>query len=126
MQFGSARGHDSPEEHTIKNDFLFSLEKTYSQNFMKMLTRMEKYANAEEAYNAHPLPTKFKVEEKLESSKQVASTKQGNQRGWWRTCNPPCHQSRTLSRNWRNMPPPRRCDSPPSRHFTNYTRLNAP
>lgn len=56
---------------SYKKYFFFSLEKTYLQNFMEILTRAEKYANAEEAYNAYPVPTEFKVEEKPQSSRQV-------------------------------------------------------
>lgn len=36
-----------------------------------MLTQVEKYVNVEELYNVHPIPTKFKVEEKAESSMQI-------------------------------------------------------
>lgn len=45
-----------------KNTFLFFLEKTYPQNFIEMLIRVEKYANTEEVYNAHLVPANPKVE----------------------------------------------------------------
>lgn len=54
-----------------KNAFLFSLEKTYSKKFAKILTRMDKYANAEEAYDVHLVFIKFKVDLKPQSSRQV-------------------------------------------------------
>lgn len=44
-----------------------------------MLTRAEKYANAEKAYDAHMAPTKVQVDQKLESSRQVP-VESGNQR----------------------------------------------
>lgn len=59
-----------------RNPFLLSLEKMYPQNFAEMLTWIEKYTNAEKVYNAHPIPTKPKVEKKVKSSKRT--TLEGN------------------------------------------------
>lgn len=70
-----------------------------------MLTQVEKYANVEEAYNAHPIPIELKVEEKLKISKQALSERD-NQRNWQMSYSPNHHRSRTLLRNRRNRSPP--------------------
>lgn len=54
-----------------ENAFLFSLEKTYMKSFTKILTRVEKYANAEETYDVHPIPTEAKADQKPEASRQA-------------------------------------------------------
>lgn len=45
-----------------KNAFFFSLKKTYPNSFTKILIRVEKYTNTEEAYDVHPVPAKAKVD----------------------------------------------------------------
>lgn len=45
-----------------KNTFLFFLEKIYPQSFVKILTKVEKYTNVEEAYDAHPVPVEAKAD----------------------------------------------------------------
>lgn len=42
-----------------------------------MLSWTEKYANIDEAYNTHPVPTETKVEEKVDSKKDPS--KKGGQ-----------------------------------------------
>lgn len=43
-----------------------------------MLVRANKYANAEEVYNAHLVLAKAKVEEKVESSRKITPKKEGS------------------------------------------------
>lgn len=50
-----------------------------------MLTWAKKYTNAKEAYNAHLVSIDFKVEEKLESSKQVVLIESSNKKSQWRS-----------------------------------------
>lgn len=40
-----------------------------------MLAQIDKYANIEKAYNAHPVPTEAKVEEKEDSSRKTPPKK---------------------------------------------------
>lgn len=63
---------------------LSSLEKTYLKSFAKMLTRAEKYTNAEEMYDAHLVLVEVKADKKPESSRQVP-IEHGNQRNRWRS-----------------------------------------
>ena len=46
--------------------FLFSLEKKFSTNFSEMFSRMEKYANAEEAFLARKTSTLSPLEKEKE------------------------------------------------------------
>lgn len=51
--------------------FLFFSEKTYPKNFIEILTRTKKYANAEEACDAYSILTETKADQKPESLKQT-------------------------------------------------------
>ena len=44
--------------------FLFSLEKKYPKDFAKMLARVQKYANAKEAYELHGTSFKARAEKR--------------------------------------------------------------
>lgn len=45
--------------------------KTYPKSFTEMLTRMEKYANAKEAHDAHPILIEAKADQKSRSLMQA-------------------------------------------------------
>lgn len=55
-----------------KNAFLFSLEKRYPKEFAKMLARMKKYVNVEEAWTWHREPIPDKLWERREEAHRQA------------------------------------------------------
>ena len=62
----------------LKCQFFFSLKKTYSKDFVRMLVQTKKYANVEEAMKLHGGSLERKSEEKR---KESVGEKRGRRKG---------------------------------------------